>query len=345
MWYVGSVFPIDSNIIDKFQSRAFKFVWNNRVECLKRECLYNLYEAGGINLINIECKLKAFSVVHLCNFLYGSYRKWHDFAMYWLKIDLSKYLSSDICINSSPSGDVKPAFYDKAIMYFKELMSKDSNLDLKIVTVKKLYYMFLESKVRAPRIINVYPTVDFSEAFSNLCNPLLSCESRDVYFRIIHHILPVNSYLYSFRKIVRSPKCLLCCNYEETLEHLFFHCSFVKSLWECVIAILQDVVEQRVVITHKNIVFNVFKKSKVKVLNNIYMILVGEAKWAVWYSRNLKKFEKHVGVNFVKYTFLNLIKVKIKADFKRLSGAKFKQLSGYNDKLCKVVNNCLELLF
>ena len=74
------------------------------------------------------------------------------------------------------------------------------------------------------------------------------------------------------------------------------------------------------------------------------MILVGEAKWAVWYSRNFKKFEKHLGINFVKYTFLNLIKVRIKADFKRLSVAKFKQLWCYNDKLCRVVDNCLELL-
>ena len=61
IWYVGSVLPIDKNIIDKFQSKAFKFIWNNKVECLKRECLYNLYkEGGGINLVKIECKLKAF---------------------------------------------------------------------------------------------------------------------------------------------------------------------------------------------------------------------------------------------------------------------------------------------
>ena len=135
LWYVGPVFPIDKNVIDKFQSRAFKFVWNNKVECLKRECLYNEY--GGINLINIECKLKAFLVLHVCNFLY--YRKWHDFTLYWLKIDLRKYLSSAIHSNSLPSGAVKSVFYDMSIMYFKELMSKNSDLDLKTVTVKKLY--------------------------------------------------------------------------------------------------------------------------------------------------------------------------------------------------------------
>ena len=115
-------------------------------------------------------------------------------------------------------------------------------------------------------------------------------------------------------------------------------------MWECVIVILQDLAEQRVVISSKSIIFNVIKKSKIKALNNLYMILVGQAKWEVWYSVNMKKLQKHVGINFVKYTFLNLIRVRIKADFKRLSGAKFKQLWCYNDKLCKVDNNCLEVL-
>ena len=129
------------------------------------------------------------------------------------------------------------------------------------------------------------------------------------------------------------------------MEHLFFDCAIVKSLWECVTVILQDLAGQMVVISSKSIIFNIFKKSKIKALNNLYMILVGEAKWAVWYCRNLKKFEeKHVGINFIKYTFLNLIRVRIKADFKRLSVAKFEELWCYNNRSCRVVDNCLELL-
>ena len=48
--------------------------------------------------------------------------------MYWLKIDLRKYISPDIHINSIPSGDVKSDFYDMDVMYFKELMN--CNIDL-----------------------------------------------------------------------------------------------------------------------------------------------------------------------------------------------------------------------
>ena len=35
LWYVCAAFPIDKNIIDKFQNRAFKFVWNKKAEYFK----------------------------------------------------------------------------------------------------------------------------------------------------------------------------------------------------------------------------------------------------------------------------------------------------------------------
>ena len=53
-------------------------------------------------------------------------------------------------------------------------------------------------------------------------HPLLSPESRDVTYRMVHHILPSEPILYSFRKIVKSPKCILCQQHEESLSHLFF---------------------------------------------------------------------------------------------------------------------------
>ena len=90
-----------------------------------------MYGDRGINLINIECKREAFLALHVCNFLFGGYIKSYEFAMCWLKTDLTKYLSSAIQINFLPLGDVKSVFYDKAISYFKELMSHNIDLDLR----------------------------------------------------------------------------------------------------------------------------------------------------------------------------------------------------------------------
>ena len=48
--------------------------------------------------------------------------------------------------------------------------------------------------------------------------------------RILHRILPTRRYL-SICKIVNSPNCLFCDEYEESLCHLFWECSHVKKFW------------------------------------------------------------------------------------------------------------------
>ena len=48
--------------------------------------------------------------------------------------------------------------------------------------------------------------------------------------RILHRILPTRRYL-NICKIVNSPNCLFCVEYEESLCHLFWECSHVKQFW------------------------------------------------------------------------------------------------------------------
>ena len=49
-------------------------------------------------------------------------------------------------------------------------------------------------------------------------------------FRILHRIIGVNTLLYKM-KIISSPMCTFCKSHDETIEHLFWHCPFVKSFW------------------------------------------------------------------------------------------------------------------
>ena len=60
LWYVVAVFPIDNDFIHKFKSEMFSSLWGGKTECLKRGVLYNKEVEGGINLVDIEIKLKLF---------------------------------------------------------------------------------------------------------------------------------------------------------------------------------------------------------------------------------------------------------------------------------------------
>lgn len=50
-------------------------------------------------------------------------------------------------------------------------------------------------------------------------------------YRILHRILATNSFLYKI-KFVKSNLCTFCNIHDETIEHLFFQCSYVNKIWD-----------------------------------------------------------------------------------------------------------------
>ena len=115
------------------------------------------------------------------------------------------------------------------------------------MAVKKIYKLLLQDVLKSPRVINVFPNIDFSKVFLNINNCSVSSEGRDVSFRNAHHILPVNDYLYSM-SIVKSPLCVFGKLYRESLSHLFFECSFPKPLWPYVCHLLSEVSKSTVIV-------------------------------------------------------------------------------------------------
>ena len=345
LWYVAAVFPIESKIIDKFTSEIFSFLWGNKTECLKREVLFNRCNQGGINLVNIAIKIQAFSVLHISKFLYGDYCKWKDIALYWLKLDLRQYLDPVFVSNNIPFSYTKPQFYKCALLNFKNFVAKFPNIDIQSLTVKKIYTLLLRDDIKIPRIVNVFPQINFDRVFTNISNNALSSEARDVSFRIAHHILPVNDYLCSMN-IVKSPLCVFCKSKRESLAHLFYECPFTNPLWTYISFLLAKIASSTVTVNCNNVIFSVFQKSSNDSLNLIYLLFISEAKWSIWYCRNLHKFEeKNVNNTYIKSVFKNTLKLRILADHKRLPLLEFQNLWCSNNVLCKVYDGKVEFCF
>ena len=191
----------------------------------------------------------------------------------------------------------------------------------------------------------MYPLIDFSEAFSNNCIKFLSPESRNVTFRVVHGILPINEYLYRLN-ITKNLKCYLCNSEVESLEHLFYNCTVTNPIWDFTQSVLLKATNSIVKITVKNILFNIFKKSKCNSYNILFIILLAEARWSIWLCRNKHKFkEAIVTYDYIKNVFLHSIRLRIKADFIRLPLVKFERLWANNSFFCTVSSNSLNLVF
>ena len=57
--------------------------------------------------------------------------------------------------------------------------------------------------------------------------------------RIIHRILPTKKYLH-LCKLTHSPLCVFCDSNVETLNHLFWSCTFVQSFWNDLVKKLKE---------------------------------------------------------------------------------------------------------
>ena len=59
----------------------------------------------------------------------------------------------------------------------------------------------------------------------------LDTKLREFQFKILHRILTTNYSLYKM-SLAPSPVCSFCDHNDESLRHLFVHCSFVSTFWD-----------------------------------------------------------------------------------------------------------------
>ncbi len=66
---------------------------------------------------------------------------------------------------------------------------------------------------------------------------------KELQYKILYRIVPTYRLLYKMEK-VDSPRCMICNLYEETLEHMFFKCLEIRSLWLYVEEICKQIIEE-----------------------------------------------------------------------------------------------------
>ena len=83
---------------------------------------------GGINLVNIDSKLKALQIKHILNLLHGDFAKWHSFAIYWIGHQLSKF-KPDFGSNLLPHALESSSFYASCLKVFHEYINMLDGID------------------------------------------------------------------------------------------------------------------------------------------------------------------------------------------------------------------------
>ena len=344
IWYVGSLTLMPDNVLQKLNKVLFSFLWSNKTEAVKRLTLIDSFENGGLDIVDIKTKLETFRVSQVLQLIKGTKANWKYFAVYWIGFHLRKYVPAFASL-SIPHADYIPKYYNLSLQMFRVFESKVPEfMFCQKITTKFIYYHMLDNRKQPPRILKVYPTIDFNKAWKWIQCSFVDPKYRDLAWRVINEILPTQSYLYKFN-ISRNAKCYLCKRSVETLSHLFFACPMLNGLWKLVEDVLFQLTDSQVKITIRAILFNIFQPHVTTRFNELLILLVNLMKYCIWITRNEAKHEsKNVTTIGIKAFFIRTLSSRIRADHKRFDSDRFCKYWCKNNNIVHLDGESIKIL-
>ncbi|MES9885145.1 MAG: reverse transcriptase domain-containing protein [Sedimenticola sp.] len=340
--YYAAATLIPSHYSTLLQRYFFNFIWNSTYEPVARKTLYMPFRDGGLNVPNIKLKLEALYISHVQKLINNYDATWTYFARYWVGIQLREHNAS-LASNLIPHSESVPPFYDRCLSAFKKITSIKPDINFKSNFPSKIFYIILSSDSReAPKVEGIFPTVNFSSSWNNLHESCIDPVTRDTIWRICHDVIYVNYYLY--RKHIS--KCRTCpfCGKVETVRHLFIECAAVSPLNKIILRLLGRLSNNSV--KFSELTFRFFNLPPLeKHAKHISLILLSESRYAIWKCRNMKKYDSKAITSYVIVSlFLNRLKLRILADFRRLENGKFLDFWLKSGMFCKFENEEIAFL-
>ena len=340
LWYLGSTTIMPEHYLKLLRRCIFQFLWNSKSEPLSRDTIYLHFKLGGQNIVNIDLKLKTLLLKHIQSLIAGNKAKWTYFAIYWLGMYLRKY-NLEFASLKIPHSDYIPPFYKKCLDTLREFESIP-NAKLGNLSCKEMYKILLNSNKTHPRIESIHANISYPLLWKSLNNKFVDPFARDVSWKIAHEIIPVQQLLCKY-KISKVPECSFCNFPLESIEHLFYSCPIVSPVYEFITDYLSaaaDVLRIRILPSLALMLYHIIPVQVDKYSESVILYLLTECKFAIWMCRNLKKFEsRRINSNYIILFILNRLKLRIRADFKRMSHETFSNYWLRPVVFCEITEN------
>ena len=155
--YVATVYTVPSKFIIDINKILFSFLWNSKREKVKRGVIINTSKAGGLDMVDIESKIKSLRLSWLSKFVDDHPRPWKNIFNFWLQ----KIIVPPTCfsINCSVKDmlrlckkfDIIP-FYRDLLLYWAEIRHVD------LLSVKNIgeEFLWFNSNIKSQSEMLVY---------------------------------------------------------------------------------------------------------------------------------------------------------------------------------------------
>ena len=166
---------------------------------------------------------------------------------------------------------------------------------------------------------------DWNIYFSNIFRCTIESKMRSFQYKILLRVIPTNKYLHTCQ-ISNTEKCFFCYVNVETIEHLFWYCSVIKTFWFDVFAMFDGILNIHEILTAENILLG-YKRSEHSRLINHLLILIKH------YIYKTKSLEQNLNVSSIIHVITNHAKLE-----RIIAERKGKNLQFYYNKWGPILN-------
>ena len=208
-------------IIKSFKKIVRTFIFKGTLPCIRHNTIIQTKEDGGINLHDIETKVKSFRL----KYLYKALENPREFPIPWYF--LFHYLPN--LFDENPPefyiGNL-PQFYENTIVLYQS-----HNTVFHLSENKTIYFNIIQT-MKQPLNDQVKRTddaTDFDVIFKDLHrNKYTTPTQKQIMYRILFGITPTSEGLAKRHKRVFS--CKFCSREQETETHIFYSCQKLESI-------------------------------------------------------------------------------------------------------------------
>lgn len=226
LWYLAQVLQVPKAMVKDFEKWIGTFLWAGRLERLPLTELSNPFHEGGLSLPNIPAKCNALFLRHLTRILCVD-SPTRDHLLYWVGLRLRNMFPS--LVPPLRAEVMTPYFIHCVRLLEDRSLPEKLNLEnLTMQTTKQIYRAF-NSTPPPPKIMEKR-SLDWGRVWMRMYDPIISKESLDICFSLIHDIYPTKERVNRCRQD-QTGFCPECPQTIQTSLHFFAECSSILSLW------------------------------------------------------------------------------------------------------------------
>ena len=220
LYHIIRITGMDDALEKALQSRIRKFIWHPRkMFLIAYETLQNSKEKAGLEMPNLKVINKAILTERICKFLKQD-RPWSGQFIYRMGISLRE-IRIDL-ISTKYAHTLKTTATSEIIINtYRELRNQ-------VTEWPKENFSTLTVKLHKNNVYKKEANRDYTNTWKLINSFITDRKSRDITYLLAHNSLPV-AHVLTKRGLNIDVKCRFCNQEDETREHLFFKCDFVKQ--------------------------------------------------------------------------------------------------------------------